>query len=293
VTGYETVIADAGVQDKRLLIVETEFSSTLKVADRKGNTLTGVVRQAWDTGALRLITKTNPAKSSDAHISIVGHIPEDELLRAMNCTELGNGFANRFLWACVKRSKLLPDGGAIQPEKLDTIVQSVRAALEFARNGRELVRDREARDIWYTIYEALSARKPGLLGAVLSRAEAQVTRLWLIYALLDRSSVIEPEHLNAALAVWEYCEASVAYVFGEAIGDPAADAILDCLRRSPEGLTRTEISALFGRNLDRYAIHSALDSLARRSLIERLREGTIGRPVERWFATRLKIAGAN
>ena len=47
----------------------------------------------------------------------------------------------------------------------------------------------------------------GLYGAVTSRAEAQVVRLSLIYALLDCSPVIRQEHLLAALALWEYCEA--------------------------------------------------------------------------------------
>src|SRR5262249_32926092 len=54
VTGYQTVLADEGVSDKRLLIVEPEFASPLRVANREGNTLSCVVRQAWDDGNLRL-----------------------------------------------------------------------------------------------------------------------------------------------------------------------------------------------------------------------------------------------
>jgi hypothetical protein len=76
-----TVVVDQGQVDKRLLVVETEFSSTLKVARREGNILSGVLRQAWDSGDLRLMTKNSPTKATNAHVSVIAHIPEDELLR--------------------------------------------------------------------------------------------------------------------------------------------------------------------------------------------------------------------
>jgi len=115
--------------------------------------------------------------------------------------------------------------------------------------------------------------------------------LSLIYALLDRSSVITPEHLKAALAVWEYCEASVRHIFGDRIGDPVADAILNALRANPCGLTRTEISELFSRNRDKQGIDLALSGLVHQDLAHSLREETGGRPVERWIAVRLSRGG--
>lgn len=69
-----------------------------------------------------------------------------------------------------------------------------------------------------------------------------------IYAALDRSLVIELPRLEAALAVWEYCEASARYIFGDATGDPTADRILEALRAAGP-LNRTDISALFQRNV--------------------------------------------
>lgn len=69
-------------------------------------------------------------------------------------------------------------------------------------------RDDEARTLWWGIYEVLSEGKPGLLGAVISRAEAQVMRLSCLFALLDCSLVVRKPHLEAALAVWRYSEDS-------------------------------------------------------------------------------------
>ena len=71
-------------------------------------------RNAWDGKALRVITKNSPAISTGAHISLVGHITEDELRRYLDSTEAGNGFGNRILWVYVQRSKCLPEGGEIE-----------------------------------------------------------------------------------------------------------------------------------------------------------------------------------
>jgi hypothetical protein len=57
ITGYQTVVKDDGVKDKRLMVVEPEFAAPLRVSERDGNTLSAVVRQAWDTGRLRVLTK--------------------------------------------------------------------------------------------------------------------------------------------------------------------------------------------------------------------------------------------
>ena len=234
VTGYQTVRTDAGVTDKRLLVLESEFASTLKVADRDGNTLSAIIRQAWDTGNLRVLTKTRPAKSTGAHISIIGHVTKDELLKYLTTTEAGNGFANRFLWVCVKRSKLLPNGGALHTVDLAPLIRRLNDAVRFGRTAGELRRDEEAGELWEEVYAQLSGDRLGLFGAVTTRAEAITLRLSCLYALLDCSPVVAQRHLIAALAVWRYCEDSARFIFGDAIGDSTADAILQALKAAPE-----------------------------------------------------------
>jgi hypothetical protein len=174
------------------------------VLERVGNTLSAQVRQAWDSGNLRLLSKTNAARATDAHVSILGHVTREELLKYLNETEQANGFANRFLWAAVRRSKLLPEGGGMQRLDLGDIRRSLHAAAESARTVGEVRRSDTARDIWHAVYPRLAGDRLGLFGAVTSRAEAQTMRLALEYALLDRSRLIEAEHLNAGLAVWSY-----------------------------------------------------------------------------------------
>ncbi len=285
VTGYQTVVTDAGKQDKRLMVVESEFASPLRMGERDGNVLTAVLRQGWDTGKLRTLTRNKSAKATGAHISLVGHITKDELLRYLTTTEAGNGFANRFLWVCVRRSKLLPEGGELHKVDFAPILRRLNEAVRFARTAGELERDQEARELWCGVYPRLTEDRLGMFGAVTGRAEAIALRLSCLYAVLDCSPEIRVPHLAAALEVWRYCQDSARFIFGDALGDQVADAILETLRARPEGMTRTEIRDFFDRNKSAAEIRRALGILARHGLArsETDRE-TGGRPVERWFA---------
>lgn len=120
---------------------------------------------------------------------------------------------------------------------------------------------------------------------MISRAEAQVMRLACLYALQDMSSVVRPEHLTAALALWEYCEASARYILGQRLGDPLADELLSALRKHANGMTRTEIRDWCVRNRKSYEIDRALAVLQKRNLARMEESHTFGRPpTERWFA---------
>lgn len=281
---YQDVIIDPGVDDKRLFVIEEEFASVLKVMGREGNTLSPLIRQAWDGGDLQSMTKNSPARATDPHITIYGHVTEAELRRYLTETEAANGFANRFLWVGVHRSKLLPDGGSPDMAVLQELGEDLSHVLESAKRIGCIERDDEAASLWREVYGSLSEGEPGLAGAITSRAEAQTMRLAAIYAVLDTSHVITAGHLNAALDLWEYCADSVRQIFGDAVGDPVADTILRALRSAGE-MTRTEISALFSRNYPASRIEQALDLLESSGLASVEFEPTGGRPVEIWSST--------
>lgn len=281
---YQNVITDAGVIDKRLLGYETEFSSLLKAKSRDKNSLSEVLRQAWDSGRLRTAAKTCPAQSTDAHISLIGHITREELRSVTAEVDLVNGLANRFLWCCVKRSKLLPDGGQVHKVDFELEIAKLKGAVEFASEERSFFRDADAAEEWRRLYPELTAERPGAVGAVCNRGAAQVVRLSLLYAILDLSPVIELAHLRAALALWNYCEASVRYIFGSSLANRTADAILHELRQAGgTGISRTVISDLFHRNKKKAEIDTALQLLVDGNLARRDTIQTSGRSTEMWF----------
>lgn len=281
-------VIDSGVADKRLLVVEEEFARVLKAASRDGNILSAVIRQSWDTGNLGVITKTNRAKATGAHISIIGHITRDELRRYLSETESGNGFGNRFLWGCVKRSKTLPEGGELHRVDFGDVIRRLREVVAFGERAGELRRNDDARAYWASIYPDLSEGQPGMFGAMTSRAEAQVMRIACLYAIGDMSYVVKREHLEAAEEVWRYCSNSARFVFGNSLGDPVADEIDAAIKSAGvDGLSRTDLRDLFGRNRMAAEIGRALTLLVEHGRVQRHEDRSgRGRPVERWIHTR-------
>lgn len=255
----------------------------LKVLAREGNTLSPVVRNAWDGKPLQTIAKHAPVRARGAHVAIVGHITKDELLRFITGTELANGFFNRFLVIAVQRSKQLPFGGRLAGDELGRIHDAVLTALRFSSLPRQLTFDSQARARWIDVYGPLSRGEEGLLGAATRRAEAHVVRLAALYATLDCDERIALAHLEAALALWRYAADSARWIFGDSLGDPTADEIWSLAKDRPAGVTRTEVRDLFSRNKKAREIDRALVVLEDAGRLQRrtVADGR-GRPAETW-----------
>ena len=224
--------------------------------------------------------------ATGAHVSIVGHITADELRAELTATDTANGFANRFLFVAVKRSKLLPFGGdAEDPAEKQAFADRLRDLAARARTRDRITMTDDAKAMWARVYPELSEGAAGLHGAVTARAEAQVIRLALVYALLDAADQIGAPHLLAAIALWQYCDQTASYIFGASLGDRIADEIMRGLETAGAvGLTRNELRNAFNRHVPSDRIGAALELLRSRNLAERVETviATGGRPAEVW-----------
>lgn len=283
---------DEGVADKRIVVVEPEFAGILKVASRPGSTLSTTLRNAWDSGNLATLTRVDPIVVTGAHIAIIGHITARELIAGLSDIDASNGFINRFLLLCTRRSKCLPRGGGCLNEKVrQGFAQRIARAAGNAPGRMELTPP--AALLWADEYPSLSEGVQGLVGEVTARAEAHVVRLATIYACLDERTAIHEEHLGAALAVWTYCADSAAAVFCDvtlgnydpARGSDVAEKILRWLTGAPGGLTQSALHRLFANRLTASQLTEALFSLrnAGRAKCERRESAT--KPTILWFAT--------
>lgn len=170
-------------------------------------------------------------------------------------------------------------------EELAPLTKELIEVVKYAKTIRELRRDDDARALWADVYPTLSEGKPGLLGAIISRAEAQVLRLSVLYAVLDRSALVRVPHLQAGLALWQYGEVSARLIFGSRLGNPTADRILAALRAAGRaGLTETEIRDVFSRHVRAGEIDAALMLLAQLGFSRDEQRRTGGRPVTVWRA---------
>jgi hypothetical protein len=265
------------VIDKRLMIIESELSRTFKVMNRPDNILSEVLRQGWETGELRTLTK-KPMEATGAHLSIIGHITPDALKKYLGESEFANGFGNRFLLALVKRSKVLPFPKEV--EISEDLIDDLIKSREFADTPRSMTWDTTTRQMWKECYEEMTRPQLGIAGELLHRGDAHVIRLSMIYALLDRSETIHRSHLSAALEIWHYCDDSVRFLYGDTVGDRVADVIWNAAERSKRGLTRTDIFRLLSNNADRNDLDRALALLSQYDLVKRIEKE--GRDV--WIA---------
>jgi hypothetical protein len=265
------VTTDPGIKNKRLLIVEEEFVSVLKVIQRQGNTLSDVLRKCWDGNEiLRTLAKNSHNRATDAHISFIGHITQQEFKKELTEVEIANGFGNRFLYFGVKRSKCLPFGSGIFNVDISEFVKRLKETLDFAQSSDRIKWAEETRELWKAVYPALSEGKEGMIGALIARAEAQAVRLATLYAVMDKSTVIRLEHLRAALAVVEYSEATVKSIFTEnGTGDDTVDRILNALKVKPSGLTQSQVfTEVFQKNKPAKEIERALQLMLNQGKIE-------------------------
>ncbi len=285
VAEYQEVIVDHGVEDKRLMVVETEFARALQAMQREGSTLNSIVRQAFDGGLLRSLTKGFPYQATGAHISIIGHITAAELHKLLASTDLTNGFTNRFLWIACRRARLLPFGGHPDDDMIIGFQNRIQTAVEYAKAVKKVNWTKPAMKLWEEKYEALTAPRPGALGGVVNRGEAHALRLSVLTALFNRKDAIELPHLQAALAIVDFSERSAKYILGDRLGDREEAAIAAYLKCKPSsGATRAEIRRdVFHDNKPSHYVRTKLASLLQLAVVRCESESTGGRSAERWF----------
>jgi hypothetical protein len=276
---------DPGIPDQRLLVIEPEFASVLKSTARDISTLSPTLRSAWDGRPLAILTRTAPARATDAHIAVIGHITQTELQHHVNPVELANGLLNRFILIACRRVRLLPEGGHPDPLRQTGLDRRLAKALTAARDAGQLQLTPPARQQWAAVYHRLAEPQDGIAGQIGARAEAHTIRLALTYALLDSDRHIQPAHLDAALALWDYASRSATWALQRTTGDPLAQQIHGALRHARDGLTRTQLRDLLHRNASTAELDRALAALAHDGKATSTRVLTAGRPAELWTAT--------
>jgi DnaB-like helicase N terminal domain/Protein of unknown function (DUF3987) len=276
---------EGGTEDKRLLVVEPEFSSVMARAKREGSTLAGVLREAWAGKPLGVLNR-RALKASSSHVAIIGHVTPREFRLRLAEADMAGGTFNRFLPVWVERSKRLPI-----PEGIDDLVKvslgkRLGDAILEARKVSRVNLDREATLLWSEeLYDELTAAddEDQAWTEFTRRAAPYCLRIAAISAVLDGRRLISIEDLDAAGALVRYSIASAKYVLDQQGRDPQMDRI----RRSidgagPAGLSRTEISKLFSGNLPAVKLDALLGELLGGDDYERFEVKTGGRPAERY-----------
>ena len=244
------------VEDKRLWIVESEFSNVLHQSKRDGNTLSASLRDAWDGVSIKPATKSFRTWASNPHIAIAAAITPTELVELMKARELSNGFANRFIIFWAERELLIPFPRATSEAALLEMVERTEKVLRFmkgdypaSKDNRSMAMSHEARAAYERLYRGLNATTGSArLDGILERRAPMLLRMAMLFAMTDLTLTIEVHHIEAAQSWVAYWVDSVRYVFGEAADEASiaerqesADKLLAYLTQKGEA-TRTEIT---------------------------------------------------
>jgi hypothetical protein len=259
----------------------SEFSELLAVMRRDENTLTAVMRNAWDGKPLSVLTRNDPLKVDNCSLATICHITKTEILDKLTSTDRANGFANRYLFFWTERAKLLPRGDVSQIN-YNTVVTKLHASVEAAKGLGELKRDSEAEALWATEYHRLNTGlSDTMVDALLARAEAHIVRLSLLYALLDCSKVICKKHLKAAIAVWDFAEASVRYVF-QGSPDPESAKILKYLENHSPATSSEIRRYVFGDNKSAEFVAERMQRLEELRKVRRCQKEFKTKTIDAW-----------
>ncbi len=265
------------INDKRLLVVESEFANILAQSKRDGNTLSTALRDCWDGISIRPATKGAKVWASDPHIGLIGDVTPIELVSMLNGRELSNGFANRFLmiWAEAGAKNAFPQ--PTPDAAVNTLAARIVDVLQFAgaerhidRNTLEMDLSADARQYYSKLYHGeLTDRTSGdHIAGLLDRRAPVLIRLAMIFALTDQQDVIQVCHLNAAMAWIRYWVESVKFVFQSGMDEVEAAKVSDTAAKIMTHLadkgqaTRLELSKdCFKNHASKAQIDKALDDL--------------------------------
>ena len=285
----EQIVVDPGVTDKRLFVLDEEFAAALNCTKREGNTLSAIIRGFYDDGNAEPLTKSVRIKATGAHVVIVTHIVELELVTLLNQVQMSNGFGNRFLWILARRQKLMALPSPMPDLAVDRIREIITERIHSARMLQRVTMSTKATQLWIDAYPGLTMDYSGVAGSVVNRTEAHAVRLALIYALCAGHSQIEIDDLKASLALVEYSRKSAFKIFGGAPADKRKSKILDALQLAGcDGMSVTDISTdVFNRHLKSDDLRKLLQEMESSKLvvIETIQTGGAPRTIIRFSKT--------
>jgi hypothetical protein len=279
---------DPGVKDKRLLVVETEFGTVMTRAARDGSTLAEVCRQAWNGEPLSVLNRKQ-VRASWSHVGIIGHIAPRDFRRRLAAADLAAGTYNRYLPLYVERSKRLPIPQGAARTAVADLSGKLGEKIGAARTVGCLRLGAEAAALWQgELYDEFTEAddEEAAWAEFMRRAAPYCLRIAGLYAVLERRKTIGKGDLAAAAALVRYAVASAQYVLGGLLRDPRMDRLTrEITAAGDAGLTRTQVSALFSRNLPAAALDDLLGELTVAGEYEVIRAETGGRPVETYRRT--------
>lgn len=268
-----TCIVVPAVEDKRILIIETEFSKTLRLAKKDHSILKDIFRQAFDGEDLETVTKQNSRKATNPHVSLIGHITVEEFKNLITDVDAQNGFLNRFLFCHSERTKKIPfpcDYSTLDRTLINRLIEIIDWI--SAIKERSISLSVEAQELWESYYSELEqVTQNNLDDSMEARLSTHTLKIASIFALIDMQFIISPEHLRAAYAIAKYSRSSSRFVLhkDDNLKNKAQIKLLDFIGNNGGTAKRSTIlQVCFQKNKKAQEIDQIRDEMIASGLIE-------------------------
>lgn len=170
-------------------------------------------------------------------LSIIAATTQDWLQKALTERDIYGGFANRWQYYYGIPKEPMPNPPKVNPEKMNKIVEelnNIRSWSESVPNGEIKITDAASKlfEVYYNDYYH-RCDQPGLIPTLIVRVQDFIWKISLLYAADTQSDKISADHLEAAIKVGDYLEASVSELFatfGISKSKDAEQKLLDFLR---------------------------------------------------------------
>ena len=274
------------VTDKRLLVFESEFSNTMSMHQRAGNTVTMVLRNAFDGIDIKPMTKRDKVRVSDPYLCLMASITASELNSHEQSKNLAyNGMLNRFLILWQQPVKEVAFPKPMPNEQVDLFASLIAERILLARNlshethwkkvknlSRPVSMSGPAISLWEKEYGRLLNRPDCDLVMILTRRHRlHALIIASLLALMDKRLQISAEDISSALAWCEFSRKSVVYIFNVMKQQTDTQVLyrlsrkvlysIAVLNKKNNQCTATDLYHWFHRKVRREQLHGALELL--------------------------------
>lgn len=204
-----------------------EIADFFKTANRTGNRIEPILNQAFDLDPLQTIVKRKAESLSAVDYILTIHAngtPEHVRLELSEALFAG-GVLNRFLvFAADPTGKCMPEMLTPDVQAAKELAEHIGAIVEEwhkvapTRGSVSIETSDEAKALhaeWYTEHEHMKLRMPEMEAKALTRLDAYVKKLAMVYCLVETPPstmpVVTAPQMAAALSVVAYCQASMLW----------------------------------------------------------------------------------
>ncbi len=278
---YEGLLDELAGERKVRLIQLGELLSLL--AKAKQNSLGNIIPALTELYDMKNVVNppvhqkdVKPAR--EPFLSILAGTTQEWLQKALTERDIYGGFANRWLYFHGLPKDPMPNPPKVDLDKHNKLVHELNQIRNWADDvpDGEITTSNEANTLFEDYYRDYYWRcqQPGLIPTLIVRIQDFIWKIALLYAADTMSETISRDHLEAAIAVGNYLEASVTDVFanfGESKGKQAERRVIDYLKGLGRPIPYRDV--YHNLNLSGTELQTVVEPLSRLGLIRNSHEG--------------------